>query len=225
MATKKIDSVPRLYIKRKRRVLGELLQGANVKNESSWVSIHRSSKDLLTTFESEGLVVSFNGGGELGEGNPAAKDAATVAKVIAERQGIVISGGKNSGIMQVANETVVGKSVGIIFPELKKEMSSNGQFVIVNSPTPRIELLATCAPFVIIFRGGLGTLMVLMRAIAHLRNHKYHPDQPPQIVFVSNYWIGLLTTMMNMGSLPKEFLSELKFFGQADQIIKQLPVT
>lgn len=224
MVIKKNDSLPRLYVKRKRRTLGELLQGANVKNSHSWVSIHRSSKDLLTTFESEGLVVSINGSGTLSPDHPANKEAAAVAAAVIERQGIVINGGRSTGIMQATAKIAGDNLMGIIFPELKDQITKKGKFAIINSPTPRIELLATCAPIVVIFRGGLGTLMILMRAIAHLRNHRFHPDQPPQLIFVSNYWIGLLTTMMNMGALPQEFLSELKFFVRADQVIKQLPI-
>jgi len=224
MAPIKKEIIAQLYNKRKRRTLGELSQSAEVKNDKGWVSIHKSSKDLLTTFESEGLVVSFNGSGTLSPDHAMVIEAAKVASVVAERKGVIISGGKNSGIMQAAAGASGGKCVGVIFPELKKHMADTGKFAVVNSPTPRIELLATCAPIVIIFRGGLGTLMVLMRAIVHLRNQAYHTEQPPQLLFISNYWIGLLTVMMNMGALPKEFIAELHFFNNADQIIKKLPV-
>lgn len=124
--------------------------------------------------------------------------------------------------MEAAAREAGNAYAGIIFPELEKEATGHGAQIIVNSPAPRVELLATCAPVIIIFRGGLGTLMVLMRAIVHLRNRAYHPEQLPQIVFVSNYWLGLLSTMMNMGSLPREFLAELKYFDRAEQIIKQM---
>lgn len=212
-----------IYIKKKRRVLGEMMQRAEVKNTNAWVSIHGSSKEFLLTYESKGLVIALNGSGTIKTDHPQAQDAAKVTKYVTDKGGIVINGGRKSGVMEASSKVGKEKCLGIIFPELEKEANKYGPKVKVNAPTPRIELLATCTPIIIIFRGGLGSLMMLMRAITHISNRKYHPEQPPQLVFVSNYWIGLLTTMMNIGALPKEFLAQLIFFGSAEEVIKKIP--
>lgn len=211
------------YVKKKRRVLGEILKEAELKNTNAWVSIHGSSKEYLLTYESKGLVVSINGSGTIKLDHPQSQQAAKLSEYTVNNGGIVINGGRKSGIMETSSRIAKEKVLGIIFPELEKESNQYGSKVKVNAPTPRIELLGTCAPIIVIFRGGLGSLMVLMRSIVHIQNQKYHSNQPPQLVFVNNYWIGLLTTMMNMGSLPKEFLTELHFFEDADQVISKIP--
>ncbi|MFA6553400.1 MAG: hypothetical protein WCT27_03155 [Patescibacteria group bacterium] len=212
-----------IYEEKKRRVLGELLKSGEIKNSSAWLAIHSSSKEHLLTYESRGLVVAVSGSGSLPPEHPQSHEAAMLASMIVSQGGVLLHGGRSTGIMHAVAQAVPKKSIGIVFPELEKEMDPEVIAVTVNAPQSRVELLATCAPIMVLFRGGLGTLMVLMRAIVHLRNRAYHPEQFPQLVFVHNYWIGLLTTMMNMGSLPREFLSELKFFDRADQVISQIP--
>lgn len=208
---------------RKRRILAEVLTPGRLSNGTSTVSIEASSKALLGTYQSRGLVVSINGSGTLQPGHPVIEEARRLATFVAAHDGILLHGGRDSGIMQAVAETAGTQSLGIIFPELEHQQAQGEATVVVNSPTPRIELLATCAPVIVIFRGGLGTLMVLMRAIVHLRNREFHPAQPPQLVYVSNYWVALLTTMMNMGALPREFLTGITIFERADQIVRALP--
>ncbi|MBI3957099.1 MAG: LOG family protein [Candidatus Kerfeldbacteria bacterium] len=208
---------------RKRRALGELLQPAELRTGNAWVSIESSSKDLLLTYKSRGLVVAVSGGGSVSQNHTQARAAAALATAVAKRNGIILTGGRDEGITKAIKAAAAKNVLGIIFPELKKELAANVATAIVNAPTPRIELLATCAPVVVVFRGGLGTLMVLMRTIVHQRNRTYHPDQPEQLVFVSNYWLGILTTLMNMGALPREFLSSLQYFDQTEQILRRLP--
>lgn len=207
-----------LWEKRKRRILGEASTPIEVSSANAWVSIHGSSKEALLTYESRGLVVAVHGSGSLAATHPQVHEAEILAKQVQDRGGIVLTGGRNSGVMLGATKGAGDKSVGIIFPELKQETASP-HIVIVNSPTPRIELLGTCAPVTVIFRGGMGTLMVLLRAIVHVRNRSYHKEQPHQVVYVSSYWIALLTSMMSMGALKREFLAQLKFFDTTSQIV------
>lgn len=211
-----------IYIKKKRRVIGEIVKVAEIKSANAWLSIHGSSKEFLLTYESEGLVVSINGSGTLKTDHPQAQDAAKITEYVMKQGGIILNGGRESGIMESSSKVGKENAMGIIFPELEKEASKYGPQAVVNAPTPRIELLSTCAPVTVIFRGGLGTLMMLMRAITHVNNRKFHPNQASQLVFISNYWIGLLQTMINMEALPKEFLKDLDFFGSADEIIKKI---
>lgn len=213
----------RLYVKTKHRVLGGILQEAELKTEHAWSTIHASSKDLLMTYESEGMVVSINGSGTLDVDHHQCILARELTQYIVSRGGIILNGGRSSGIMKASSEAAPENSIGIVFSEVAKEANEHGKKVVVQDPHSRIELLATAAPIVVVFRGGLGTLMVLMRSIAYLNNRRFHPEQPPQLIFVSNYWIGLLTAMMNLGALPKEFVQEIHFFERVDQIIKFLP--
>ncbi|MBU0597455.1 LOG family protein [Patescibacteria group bacterium] len=213
-----------IYQKKKRRIIGELFNEAEIKNTSAWLTLHKSSKEKLITYESEGLVVSISGSGSLPADHNQCQQAAVLTEYVIKQGGIIMNGGRSSGIMESTSKIAKDKAAGIIFPELKKDASSFGEKIMVNSPQPRIELLATCSPIIVVFRGGLGTLMVLMRSIVHIRNRTYHPEQLQQMVFISNYWIGLLTTMMNLGTLPREFLTELKFFDQADNIIEKIPL-
>lgn len=212
-----------LFAQKKWRTLGQVVREAEVKNANAWVHIHRSSHPDLVTYESRGLVVSINGSGSIPADHPQCQEAVALTQYIMEQGGIILNGGRNSGIMEASSRAAGEHAIGVIFPELKKEESAYGVKAIVSSPTPRIELLAVCAPVVVIFRGGLGTLMALLRSIVHMRNRPYHPELPPQTIFVSNYWIGLLTTMQNLGCLPREFLAELKFFDQATHIYQRLP--
>jgi len=216
-------SLQSLYDKTKRHVLGTLESRAEIKSTNAWLAIHQSSKDYLITYESSGLVVAINGSGTLGLEHNQCKQAAEATAYIVSQGGVVLNGGRNSGIMKASSDASHGKVIGVVFPELKAESSDKGVLAVVGDPHPRIELLSTCAPIMMIFRGGLGTFMGLMRAIVHLRNRSYHPDQLPQMVFVSTYWIGMLTTMMNLGVLPKEFIQELHFFDHVDEIIKKIP--
>jgi len=219
----KIIEASQLYSRAKHRVLGEILQDAELKTEHAWASIHASSKDLLMTYESEGFVVSVNGSGTLDVDHHQCILARELSEYIVSRGGIILNGGRSSGIMKVSSEAAPKHSIGIVFSEVAKEANEHGKKIVVQDPHSRIELLATAAPIVVVFRGGLGTLMVLMRSIAYLNNRRFHPEQPAQLIFVSNYWIGLLTTMMNLGALPKEFVQEIYFFERVDQIIKFLP--
>ncbi len=211
-----------LYLKKKRRFFGGLLQEAEATAPNAWLAIHCSSKDLLSTYESSGLVVSINGGGSTDAGHPDVDQARAVVAAVMERGGIVLSGGRTTGVMAASAEAPKGRAVGVIFPELRSE-SQEGPVAIVNSPTSRTELLATCAPIVIVFRGGIGTFSVLLRAMIHQKNFHYHPEQPPQLLFVNDYWVGLLTTMVNMGAVPADFISGIVFFHDAAAIIKRIP--
>jgi len=211
-----------LYIKKKRRLMAKLMKGGEIKDGSSWVSVHGSSKELLATYESSGLIVSINGGGSLKEDHPVCQQAEVLSEYIIDKKGIIINGGRYAGVMKASYKIAKDRCLGVIFPELKKETPKEAKLVMVDSPQPRIELLATCTPVIVVFRGGLGTLSVLLRAIRHTKNRIYHPEQPPQLVFVSNYWIGLLQILLNLGCLPREFLTELNFFNQAEDIINLL---
>jgi len=219
----KIPKEKDLYIKKKRRFLAKMMQEGELKSRNAWLSIHSSSKELLATYESEGLVVSLNGSGTLKQDHPVCQQASKLSLFVMEQGGIVMNGGRSSGVMQSSSEIARDKALGVIFPELKKEAAKKSPLVILNSPQPRIEVLATCAPIIVIFRGGLGTLNILMRAIVHTKNRQYHPEQPPQMVFISNYWIGLLYTLLNLGCLPQEFLEELFFFNTVDEVIEKIP--
>lgn len=219
-----VNSNPKdIYVKKKRRTVGEMIKPAEVKSVNAWLSIHGSSKEFLLTYESEGLVVAINGSGALKLSHTQCLEAAKLTKYIIEQGGIVMSGGRKSGIMEAVSQVAKDNSVGVIFPELEKEKTKHGKIVITNAPTPRIEVLATAAPIIVIFRGGIGSLMMLMRAITHHNNRKFHPKQPPQMVFISNYWVGLLQSMINMGALPKEFVQDLHVFATAEDIVKKIP--
>lgn len=212
-----------IFIQKKRRIIGEILQDAEIKNDNAWLHIHRSSKDDMVTYESKGIVVAINGSGTLPMDHVQCQEAALLARHVVGQGGIILNGGRSSGVMAASSTVAEEHCMGIIFPEIQKEANDKGVKVIVNSPQPRIELLSTCAPIIVVFRGGLGTLMGLMRSIVHIKNREYHSDQLPQQVYVSNYWIGLLTTMMNMGTLPREFLAKLNYFNTANEIINKLP--
>lgn len=212
-----------IYQEKKRRILGELVHEAEQKTPSSWVHIRASSRAELITYQSKGLVVAVSGSGSLAREHPQCMEAAKLTLAIADKGGNILYGGRNTGIMSAVGSAVPKQSIGILFPEIAHDISPERMVAVVNAPQPRTELLATCAPIIVIFRGGLGTLMVLMRSIVHLRNRAYNPLQLPQMVFISNYWIGLLSTMMNLGALPKEFLTELRFFDRAEEIVQALP--
>jgi len=213
-----------IYVKKKRRSVGEMIKPAEIKNANAWLSIHGSSKEFLLTYESQGLVVSINGSGALKQDHAQCQEAAKLTEYIMKQGGIVMSGGRKSGIMEAVSRVAKNNSLGVIFPELEKEQTKHGKIVVTNAPTPRIEVLATAAPIIVVFRGGIGSLMILMRAITHHNNRKFHPRQEPQIVFISNYWVGLLQSMINMGAMPKEFVSDLNVFATADDIIKKIPL-
>ncbi len=212
-----------IYNEKKWRVVGKIVKEAEVKNGNSWLRISKSSREEMVTYESKGLVASINGSGSLKQDHPQCQQAEQMGKFLMEQGGIVMNGGRSSGIMESSSKAAGDNSLGILFPEIEKENNSYGSKVVVSSPQTRIELLATCAPLVIVFRGGLGTVMVLMRSIVHLKNRKYHAQQLPQMVFVSNYWMGLLHTMMSLGAIPSDFLASLIFFSTAQDIIKRLP--
>ncbi|MBU1148668.1 hypothetical protein KKI23_01120, partial [Patescibacteria group bacterium] len=76
-----------LFAQRKIRVLGTVAEKAEVKNLDSWATIHDSSKPFLLTYESKGLVVAINGGGELSQNHPAIKDGEELAKAITGKGG------------------------------------------------------------------------------------------------------------------------------------------
>lgn len=210
------------FAKKKRRVVGESLQEAELKRANGWVRIHASSKTQLLTYESQGFVTAINGSGSLDIAHSQCKEARQLAEYVAQQGGIVLTGGRNGGIMESASMGAQEKSVGIIFPELKPASTHRSLLSIVNAPPARTELLATCSPFIFVFRGGVGTLMILMRAVVHLHNRRYHPEQPPQALFVSQYWIPLLSSMKSMGCLPAEFLKEIQFFDTAASATKIL---
>lgn len=213
-----------IYAQRHRQVLGSVKKNISASNTHGQLSISSDLKDQLITFNSLGLVVSINGSGSLPLEHRQTQLAVELTEKIIEQGGLIINGGRSSGIMEATARVAGDKCVGLLFPELTKEHSSKGVMCEVNNPHPRVEILATCAPIVVVFRGGLGSLMVLMRAIVHMRNKEYHPQEPPQMLFISNYWIGLLSAMMNLGALPKEFLKEINFFENTEDIISKIPL-
>lgn len=216
--TKAADSI---YQKKKRRIFGELIEPVETKTKQSWISIHRSSKDLLITYESQGLIMAVMGG-SVHASHPDVALVSSIMSHVIGAGGIIFHGGRSGGIISPIANVGTTQGAGVIFPEQKTE-AWKGPTAVVNAPTPRIELLATCAPVIVIFRGGLGTFQVLMRSIVHIKNRSYHPEQLPQLLFISDYWIGLLTTMVSLGILHQDFLSAITFFHTPEQVISKIP--
>lgn len=214
-----------IFNKKKRRVIGEMVAPGEVRRAEARVSIQASSKQQLVTYESEGLVVAINGSGSIGMNHPHAEMARSIATAVTTAGGIIITGGRATGIMGAASAVAGDHALGVIFPELKSSATRAGALAVVNAPVARVELLATCAPVIILFRGGLGTMMGLLRAIVHLRNREYHPDQLPQYIFVNTYWVPLLSSMKNMGCLPKEYIQDIILFDTADDVLNRLSIT
>lgn len=213
-----------LLAKRKRRSFGEVKQRQEVRCEHAWVSIHPSSKELLMTYESEGLVVCINGSGSLEQTHVQSEEAGLLAQEVVKRGGVVLNGGRKTGIMGSTTKAAKGAVLGVVHEQIATANEQAGvPKIVVSKSSSRNELLATCAPVIVIFQGGLGSTQQLIRAIVHVNNVQQEDDQLSHLLFVSTYWYPLLETLVNMGSIPREFLKDVFFFHRYEEVVEHLP--
>jgi predicted Rossmann-fold nucleotide-binding protein len=195
-----------------------------LQNSQAEIYLTQNQKSHRIEFCCSGLVVAFNGGGEIGESNHLFRQSGQVAKEIIMRGGLIMNGGRNSGIMEATSRAAGKFSVGINFKEQSGLGLTNnhGQTIFVGSHQTRLTLLTCAPPMVIIYPGSTGTLQELVSCLVAIKNNiKYGLPMP--IVQIHHSWKKVLNCLVNTRVVSSDHLAPLKYFKSAKDILRTLP--
>jgi len=203
-------------------VPGAISRTVRVVNTHGSISVGRSERAGMFKFKSAGLVVAFNGGGDEPKDTPAYIDASEISRAIVRAGGIVLNGGRNTGIMQATGEVAGKMCLGVNFPEqIKKAKAHNFGTRLVVHPLTRLALLTWCPPIVIVYSGTLGTFHELINALVGIKNQSLYGITAPQL-FISQYWKNALSEHVKSKVIPKSYLNDVVFFSDRRTVLKQL---
>ncbi|PIR97507.1 MAG: hypothetical protein COT91_01055 [Candidatus Doudnabacteria bacterium CG10_big_fil_rev_8_21_14_0_10_41_10] len=203
-------------------VPGTCDKAVRVKNRRGWVKIRGSKTSGMLEFLSSGLVVAFNGAGDEPNGSPAYKDAFRLSRAIVDRGGVVLNGGRNTGIMQATGEAAGKACLGVNFAEqVKKNKAHSYGTRLVIHPLTRLAILTWCAPVVVIYGGSLGTFHELVNALVAVKNHSLYGFAKPKL-FINEFWRKPLLQLIKSGIIPRSYIADCEFFSKSKDIIKQI---
>ncbi|PIY96832.1 MAG: hypothetical protein COY66_02805 [Candidatus Kerfeldbacteria bacterium CG_4_10_14_0_8_um_filter_42_10] len=193
-----------------------------IKNSAAFLSIKAGRKKGTVDIAVSGLAVAFNGGGDVKEKDPEFKESYQAAKEIVKRGGIVISGGRNTGIMEAVSRGGGKYGLGINFPEqVKQGKASVYGHKLVTDPITRMIILTSCFPYVVVYCGAVGTLHEFMNGIIALKNHNLYGLPAPKIL-VHAFWKETINHLAKRGILDKGYLKQLHFFQSSLNVVKLL---
>jgi uncharacterized protein (TIGR00730 family) len=162
--------------------------------------------------------------GELGSYKQAAQ---TVGQWIGQRNGQLVYGGGNSGLMGVvasATQQAGGKVVGVIPKSLaEKELARDDcdEFFLVDTMHQRKHMMAERADAFLALPGGIGTFEEFFE-VWTWRQLGYH-NKPIGLLNVNGYFDGLLAFMQN--TVTQGFVSDwqMSLIHQSDKPEELLP--
>lgn len=197
---------------------GKVLSEAECKAESGSVII-RVGSDGYVEVVLDGLVVSMCGGADLHEGNPIWDEILKLSGALAERGGVMINGGGQSGSMVATTRAFPEHTLGVICPP----MTGNpyGPKAVVEDRLTRVGVL-TKIPVIIVFEGGVGTIEEWGRALREIKNSYADNTGAAAKVFLHNYWKKTFDAMWAARAIPKRIMDHVQFFVTADEVMRQL---
>lgn len=201
---------------------GGIDREVDLANTHACLRISHGSKPGTIKWESDGLIVSFNGGGDVTRNSPTYRDSADLAKSVINAGGLVLNGGRHSGVMQATAEASGEHGLGIVFPgQVKKDVvNTHGQKLVVDSPITRLALLTNLPSTVVVYEGQIGTLHELINAIVAVKNTQYCLPAPK--IIASAKWRESLETLGKQGVIPDKYIKAVQFFGSTDEARKEL---
>jgi uncharacterized protein (TIGR00730 family) len=166
-------------------------------------------------------------GSRLGESGSYKQAALTVGQWIGERNGQLVYGGGNSGLMGVvasATQQAGGQVVGVIPRSLaEKELARDDcdEFYLVDTMHQRKHMMAERADAFLALPGGIGTFEEFFE-VWTWRQLGYH-NKPIGLLNVDGYFDGLLAFMQN--TVSQGFVSDwqMGLIHQSDKPEELLP--
>lgn len=208
---------------RNRKILipGTCDKEVSIRNRNGWVKIRRTKSGALE-FSCSGLIVAFNGGGDEPKDSIVYKDAYKLSRAIVDSGGLVLNGGRNTGIMLATGQAAGKMCLGVNFAAQveKNKAHSYGKRLIVH-PLTRLAILTWCPPIVIVYKGGLGTFHELVNALVAIKNQALYGLVTPKI-YLSQFWRKPLLACVKAGVLPRPYVNAVVFFNNSDDVLKKI---
>lgn len=173
-----------------------------------------------------GPAVSIFGSARVLPDNPAYKTAAHLARLFAEANFAVITGG-GGGIMEAANRGAAeagGVSVGlnINLPYEQKPNPYANILLEFDYFFIRKVMFVKYAMAYIIMPGGFGTLDELFEAVTLIQTHRIRPL--PVILMGSDYWEGLVdwirSRLLRENRISPEDIEILQVIDEPEEVVK-----
>lgn len=210
-------------LERRIKIYSSIDKEIHMKNTAAEINITKGKEPGTIIFQSSGLVVAFNGGGgdEIDEKHPLFNEASKLAKAVVKKGGLIMNGGRNSGIMESTSRAAQKFSLGVNFVgQVKKGVVSQyGQILLVDGPLTRLALLTNYPPIVVVYKGGLGTFHELINGIISIKNNiKYGLPAPRILVYKS--WRKILEILKKQGAINATYLSHLSYFSTPKSALK-----
>ncbi|MFZ2189615.1 MAG: LOG family protein [Candidatus Magasanikiibacteriota bacterium] len=208
----------------KKTLFGNINKTIKLKNYKAVLFIKKNPNNKIE-FVTNGLVVAFNGGGKIKENSKKFLAAKNISEIITKAGGIVMSGGRNTGIMEAVSLGGKKNALGVVFKEqIKKQVvSKHCQHIIVDGPTTRLSLLTEFPNFVIVYEGGIGTLHEIMNILVACKNTIKYNMPAPKII-MDQYWKKFIDNFIKNKILDKNYLFSLSYFKNISDIKKQLGI-
>lgn len=203
-------------------LLGNVDKEIHLRNHEAKIDITKNRQTGTFTFKTVGLVASFNGGSSLNKTHILCKESRELAKLIVGQGGIILNGGRSTGIMGATSRGAGKFSLGVIFSEqakLKKGNTHNNN-IIVNDFETRLKILTTCPIFIIFYYGGIGTLHELTNAIVEIKKYHFFNKKNPPRLLLHKSWKVILNFLLNKKIIKKEYLTGVQFFNKPSEAIK-----
>lgn len=174
----------------------------DLKGQETW-RIFRIMSEFVGGFEelsNIGATVSVFGSARTKKSNKYYKKASQIAKLLAENEYNVMTGG-GSGIMEAANKGALeggGMSIGlnITLPAEQKPNPYQNKALQFKYFFVRKVMFVKYAIGYICMPGGFGTLDEFFEALTLIQTHKVYPF--PLVLFGKEYWSGLVDWMNNV---------------------------
>jgi uncharacterized protein (TIGR00730 family) len=173
-----------------------------------------------------GPAVSIFGSARVTPDNPAYKTAAHLARLFAEENFAVITGG-GGGIMEAANRGAAeagGVSVGlnINLPYEQKPNPYANILLEFDYFFIRKVMFVKYAMAYIILPGGFGTLDELFEAVTLIQTHRIRPL--PVILMGSDYWNGLIdwirSRLLKESRISPDDIDILQVIDEPEEVVK-----
>lgn len=205
-------------------IYGGIDRQVDMSNTAARLRIGPGDKPGTIKWESSGLIVSFNGGGDVRADSATFRESAELSAAIVQAGGLVLNGGRHTGVMESTAAGAGEHGLGVVFPEqiTKGVVNKHGEKLAADNPITRLALLTNLPSRVVVYEGGIGTLHELVNAMIAVKNTQYGLPAP-QILAAEN-WRKPLEGLAEQGVVPKKYLEAIKFFGTTEEAKQELDI-
>lgn len=205
-------------------IYGGIDRPVDMSNTHARLRIGPGDKPGTIKWEASGLIVSFNGGGNVSTDSRTYQESTELSAATVNAGGLVLNGGRHTGVMEATAAGAGEHGLGVVFPEQITQgvVNRSGQKLAVDSPMTRLALLTNLPSRVVVYEGAIGTLHELVNAMVAVKNIQYGLPAPK--IYAAKKWRETLDKLAKDGMVPKKYIEAIRFFGSTEEAKKELGI-